>query len=254
MTKKNRIKKALPLLGLATCAGVTGIVSAITIDQLKNTKRIINNLDANEATLRTDLVPGKHVSIDGWFSGSVEELSTINGQEIVDAINSFEEGSYNINNQNNAYNFTFYSGEDAYTSLMRQIQENIKYLKNNDYSRVYDIPQEYIKITKTNNFNLFNILIDVSKLNGKIVYFKNYNPSINLSPIEGATPMGRQEVTWIQFNAISYTNSEMPILENAKEVKTINIVYIILACVSSLLVILLLALWIKKRNANKYIY
>ncbi len=256
MTIKKRIKKALPFVGLVACASL-GTTLATIQKSNENTTSVLNqSMTTNTASTprSAGFVPGSHIAIDGWFVGLMENLSTINGQEIVDAINSFEEGVYDHNNQNNAFNFSYYQGEDATTALLKEIQENIKFLKNNDYTQVYDIPTNVISIIKRNNYNLFNVSIDVSKLDGKIVYFKSFNPSINISQPEGIVPMNRQEVSRIEFNAISYTNIDMPILEGTKSVQSVNIIYIILGCVSALLVILLMVLWFRKRNAGKYIY
>ncbi len=122
MKLKNKIKKVLPLAGLAVCAGIGATITATQINHSTAQTQAITQASS------TDLIPDEQVYIDGWFSGAAKDLSTINGQEIVDAIKSFVAGNYNQTNQNNAYNFTFYKGETAAQALLKNVQENIKFI------------------------------------------------------------------------------------------------------------------------------
>ncbi len=247
MKSKKKWLKALPLACLAVCAG------------LGTTMGVVASQHANTTTTNTTLVkqaynPDQYVSIDGWFTGAASNLSTINGQEIVTAIKSFNQDHGNITNQNDAYNFVYYKGETAIVALMKQIKENIKYLKQDDYTTVYDLPDEIIRITPQNNFNLFNVYIDVGAIGGNIVYFEDFNPSINSSQLNLQKPMGRQVVPHIQFNAISYMNVDMPILESAQSAPTLSVIYIILGITGGILLLSIIIYLIKKHNSQKYMY
>lgn len=237
MKHKNKLMKAMPLLGLAAFAGLGASLGASLVNKAPKPKLV--NIKQNTTTT----TPTEQ-----------DNLSTINGQEIVEAIKSFSLGNSNYANQNKAFNFSFYKGETAEEALLKAVRQNIKFIRDNDYTKVYQIPDSAIKITKSNNYNLFNVYIDVTVYNGKIIYFNDFNPSINSQESDAQRPMDRRETPWIQFNAITYTNVDMPILQSSERMSMVNIVYAAAGAIAALLILSLIILGIKNLNKEKYVY
>lgn len=168
MKSRKATKKALSFLGLG----------AILIGSIATTAIVTNNTPNLDIVSQKSQELNKNTNclsycIDDKLAKSTTTFSTINGKEIVDAIESYNQEP-TISNITQAYQFSTYSGQTNIQSIIKDVKQNIKYIDLND-NLVKELPDRAIFISYDTTIDVYNVRVELSSINGKVTYFKNNN-------------------------------------------------------------------------------
>lgn len=241
MKSRETFKKALPILGVGAIATFGSIFGTSVVCSNNNS---VSNCQQNQIINKSNKI-----------TKTSKSISTINGQKIVDAINSFKLNP-SMTNTSQAYQFYYNEGETADSALIKDIKQNIKYVKYYDQSKVYTLPDAAIQVVPTSQYGNYNIQINLSLVDGAVIYYNYFNPSANDTLSESSVSNSNivVERNSIQFNALTYNNVNEARLQSAKKMETLQIVSITSGVVGGIGIILLIVLLIKRKMANKFAY
>lgn len=225
-------------IGLATIAGFN---AAYFSNREENTINKIENKPINQ-----------EITSSYSLRNSQPTISSIDGQAIVDAINSYQLNS-SIKNTNDAFVFNTNQQITTKEALINNIQSSIKYFdKNSSYQQVYTLPESAINIKTDSQNYVHQVTIDLTKINGVVSYYAQFNPSVNdQTTINSVNNQLIINDNYIVFNAIGTEINQD--LEVSSSIDVSKIIYISLGAVGGLGLILLMILLIKRKLANKYI-
>lgn len=252
MKSRKATKKALSFLGLG----------AILIGSIATTAIVTNNTPNLDIVSQKSQELNKNTNclsycIDDKLAKSTTTFSTINGKEIVDAIESYNQEP-TISNITQAYQFSTYSGQTNIQSIIKDVKQNIKYIDLND-NLVKELPDRAIFISYDTTIDVYNVRVELSSINGKVTYFKNNNVKTwEASPKQYTTndistyASNVVEVNGtLSFNAINLSSGQSLIVEIAKPSIT-TMIYILLGIIGSIGLLLIIIFVSKRLMAEKY--
>lgn len=242
MKSRETFKKALPVLSVGALAAFGSVFGASVVCSNNNSTSICQQ--------------NQIINKSSKITKTSKTISTINGQKIVDAINSFKQNP-SMTNTSQAYQFYYNEGETADSALIKDIKQNIKYVKYYDQSKVYTLPDAAIEVIPTSQYGNYNIQINLSLIDGAVIYYNYFNPSSN-DKISNESSITSSNIVvernLIQFNALTYNNVNEAKLQSAKKMDTLQIVSITSGVVGGIGIILLIILLIKRKMANRFSY
>lgn len=252
MKLSKTVKKVLPFLGVGI--GAVAAIGATTSIALKNQNNTLST-NTNLVNYSNNIVLDEaNQNQTNRFTLNKKEAS-IEENEIVEAIDSFE-GNKSFDNLNQAYKFID-QGLSSEDSLISLVQENVKYYSFdvND-TNLYTLPESCIYINNNIDGNSFNVYIDLSQIDGYVLYYTGNICINNHHTINGANYQWNgyhQEMITktdaISFNAVKTETEAVQYDDNSNRV--LNILFLVSLIFGGVAILLIIILIYRKLVANK---